>query len=121
MKTISIRNLVLVNIVFSVLLLLASAIYFWASSNANRIAAEHSGTPDLVPNAFYEQRMYDKLRDTAVSCNRSQDELFVASMRSSAKYAGETAGVLIGLSVLLLLNAWGFNTVAHRDATTASQ
>ena len=110
MRGISVRDMTLLNAFLGGLLLVASAGYFWGSFYPAQVANEHVSKPDQIPNYVYAQGQYEKLRDVAVSCYKTQDDLFVAGMRTHAANARETAWIFGGMAVLLLLNAWAFRS-----------
>ena len=116
MNTPPVRDMALLNGFFAVLLLVLAAVYGWISFTSAQVARDHVGKPDLVANALYEQRQYDKLRNAAISCYALQDELFVRSLRGSAKGTSDTAWVLCGLAALLTLNAVAFRRLAKGKA-----
>ena len=101
------------------LLLVASLFYFWGSFYPAQVADEHVSKPEQIPNYVYAQGQYEKLRDVAVRCYKTQDDLFVSSLRARSSHARETAWIFGGIAALLLFNAWAFR--AYRIASENSR
>ena len=120
MRGINVRDMALLNGFFGGLLLVAAVFYLRGSFIPLKVADEHVSRPEQIPNYVYAEGKYEKLRDVAVSCYKFQDDQFIAGLRANSAHARETAWILGGIAVLLLLNAWAFRVFHATDDRSRS-
>ena len=115
MRKISLPDHYLLNGFSGCMLALLAALFIWLSFGWTDLANGYESRPELIPDAYFSQAKYDKLREVAVSCYKLQDDIHVASLRGTAKYSMNAALILAGLCALFFLNAWAFRRIVRGD------
>lgn len=108
MRSVSVRDMVLLNGFFAVLLLVCAALFFWVNLQWRSIADDYKGSPELIPNHYYSKGDYVGLRKAAVDCYKLQDEVAVLQARAISKNSIETGWALVGVALLLVLSPSAF-------------
>ena len=106
MAKVTVRDAILANVFATILLVFVAGI--WTASALVKINAATvlAPLPHSTADTLYEVGRYDLLRDTAVNCENSFNQVVAGSLNAQVKADWTTAILALCALGMLLFNAW---------------
>lgn len=106
MRKVTVRDVILANILAAILVALFASLWVVSAVLTTRGATDLVPLSKSVAETMYKVGRYDLLRDTAVNCEKSFDQLVSNTLKAQGSIDWTTLILVFGLVGMLVFNAW---------------